>query len=63
MLENRINRRAILHAAITLVGTLTAVQLGSAKKVQANSTLSSQRKVILLAVDLPFNGQNAHPIA
>ena len=35
-----------------MVGTLTAVLLGSAKKVQAHSTLSSQRKGILLAVDL-----------
>lgn len=52
MLENRINRRAILHGAITLAGTLAAVQLGSAKKAQAQPTLSSQRKGILLAVDL-----------
>ncbi len=52
MLENRINRRAILHGAITLAGTLAAVQLGFAKKAQAQPTLSSQRKGILLSVDL-----------
>lgn len=47
MLENRINRRVILHGAITLAGTLAAVQLGSALKAQAHSTRSSQRKGIL----------------
>jgi len=52
MLENRINRRTVLHGAITLTGTLAAVQLASAKKVQAQSTSLSQRKGILLAVDL-----------
>ena len=52
MLKSRINRRAILHGAITLTGALTAVQLGSVKKTQANHTSSSQRKGILLAVDL-----------
>lgn len=52
MLENRINRRAILHGAITLTGTLATVQLGSTKKAQAQSTPLSQRKGILLAVDL-----------
>ncbi|ARV57406.1 hypothetical protein BZZ01_01070 [Nostocales cyanobacterium HT-58-2] len=52
MLENRINRRAILHSGITLAGTLAAVQLGSGKKAQAHFTPSSQRKGILLAVDL-----------
>jgi nicotinamidase-related amidase len=52
MLENRINRRAILDNAITLAGTLAAVQLGCAKKTQAQSTPSSQRKGILLAIDL-----------
>lgn len=36
MLENRINRRAILHGAISLAGTLAAVQLGFAKKAQAD---------------------------
>ncbi|MDV2996958.1 MAG: hypothetical protein N4J56_006663 [Chroococcidiopsis sp. SAG 2025] len=52
MLENRINRRAILHGAITLAGTLAAVQFSSPKKAQAQSTPSNQRKGILLAVDL-----------
>lgn len=52
MLENRINRRSVLHGVITLTGALAAVQLGSAKKAQARSAPSSQRKGILLAVDL-----------
>jgi nicotinamidase-related amidase len=55
MLENKVNRRAILRSAITLtgtVGTLAAVQLGSARKVQAQCSPLSQRKTILLAVDL-----------
>ena len=56
MLENKINRRAILHGAITLAGTLAAVQLGSTKKAQAQEQAqcppSSQRKGILLATDL-----------
>ncbi|MEH2373168.1 cysteine hydrolase family protein [Nostoc sp.] len=52
MLENRINRRNVLHGAITLTGTLPTVQLASAMKVQAQSTSLSQRKGILLAVDL-----------
>lgn len=52
MFENRINRRTVLHGAITLTGTLAAVQLGSAKKAQAQSTSLSQQKGILLAVDL-----------
>ncbi len=52
MLENRINRRTILHGGITLAETLAAVQLGSAKKAQAQSTSWRHRKAILLAVDL-----------
>ena len=52
MLKYKINRRVILHGAITLAETLKAVQLGSAKKTQAYLTSSSQRKGILLAVDL-----------
>ncbi|MBW4566253.1 MAG: cysteine hydrolase [Mojavia pulchra JT2-VF2] len=52
MLENRINIRAILHYASTLAGTLATFQLGFAKKTQAQSTSLSQRKAILLAVDL-----------
>ncbi len=52
MLENRINRRTVLHGAITLTGTLPAVQLTFAKKAEAQSTSLSQRKGILLAVDL-----------
>lgn len=52
MLKNRINRRAILHGAITLAGTLAVVQFGSAKKAQGQSTPKRQRKTILLAVDL-----------
>lgn len=52
MLENKINRRAILHGAITVTGTFATVQLGYAQKAQAHSTPSSQRKGILLAVDL-----------
>ncbi len=51
MLENRINRRTVLYSAITLTGTLAAVQLDSAK-TQAQSTPSSKRKGLLLAVDL-----------
>lgn len=52
MLKNRINRRAILQGVITLAGTLAAVQLSSTKKVQAQSTLISRRRGIMLAVDL-----------
>lgn len=52
MSENEINRRAISDDAIALGGTLTAVQLGSAKKTQTYFTRSGQRKGILLAVDL-----------
>lgn len=52
MLKNRINRRAILQGIITFAGTLSAVQLASNKKVQAQPTLSSRRKGIMLAVDL-----------
>lgn len=52
MLENRINRRTVLYGAITLTGTLASVQLGCVKKAQAQSTSLSQRKGILLAVDL-----------
>ena len=52
MLENRINRRAILHGTITLAGTLAAGQLNAGKAQPHQPTPSSQRKGILLAVDL-----------
>jgi nicotinamidase-related amidase len=53
MSKNRIiSRRAILQSSIALAGTLAAAQLSSAQKAQAQVISSSQRKGILLAVDL-----------
>ncbi len=54
MLQNRINRRTVLHGAITLTGTLVAVQLGSAKKAQGQSTSLSQRNRHLRKMLIPF---------
>ena len=52
MLENRINRRAILHGTITLAGTLAVGQLNAGQAQSHQPTLPSKRKGILLAVDL-----------
>ena len=52
MSRSSIDRKAVPQKAVTLEGILTAAQLGYAKKAQAFPTLLTQRKGILLAVDL-----------